>query len=100
MGAYLSVLDTFYNSRDLRGTAPWQPVSFWVKTGSIDTSLQIACRVGGYSSLNTGRGWCTGISLLAAGTRPALLVGELPRLEDYPPEILSSQAADYRPLRS
>lgn len=68
MGVYLSVLDTFYNSRDLRGTAAWQPVSFWVKTGSIDTSLQIACRVGGYSSLNTGRGWCTGISLLAAGT--------------------------------
>jgi len=68
MGIYLSVLDTFYNSRDLRGTAPWQPVSFWVKTGSIDTSLQISCRLGGYSSLNTGRGWCTGISVLAAGT--------------------------------
>lgn len=68
MGVYLSVLDTFFNSRDLRGTAPWQPVSFWVKTGAIDTSLQIACRVGGYSSLNTGHGWCTGISVLAAGT--------------------------------
>ena len=68
MGVYLSVLDTFYNSRDLRGDAPWQPVSFWVKTGSIDTSLQIACRVGGYSSLNTGHGWCTGISVTAAGT--------------------------------
>lgn len=68
MGVYLSVLDTFFNSRDLRGTAPWQPVTLWVKTGSIDTSLQIACRLGGYSSLNTGRGWCTGISLLAAGS--------------------------------
>ncbi|MBY0274016.1 hypothetical protein K2Z84_01650 [Candidatus Binatia bacterium] len=68
MGVYLSVLDTFYNSRDLRGTAPWQPVSFWVKTGSIDTSLQVACRLGGYSSLNTGRGWCSGLSVVAAGT--------------------------------
>lgn len=68
MGVYLSVLDTFWNSRDLRGTAPWQPVSFWVKTGSIDTSLQVSCRLGGYSSLNTGHGWCTGISVLAAGT--------------------------------
>lgn len=68
MGVYLSILDTFYNSRDLRGTAPWQPVSFWVKTGSIDTSLQVSCRLGGYSSLNTGRGWCTGLSLVAAGT--------------------------------
>jgi hypothetical protein len=68
MGVYLSLLDTFYNSRDLRGTAAWQPVSFWVKTGSIDTTLQLGCRLGGYSSLNTGRGWCTGISVVAAGT--------------------------------
>jgi dolichyl-phosphate-mannose-protein mannosyltransferase len=68
MGVYISILDTFYNSRDLRGTAPWQPVSLWIKTGSIDTTLQIACRLGGYSSLNTGRGWCTGLSLVAAGT--------------------------------
>jgi hypothetical protein len=68
MGIAISILDTFYNSQDLRGTAPWQPVSFWVKTGAIDTTLQLTCRLGGYSSLNTGRGWCTGISLVAAGT--------------------------------
>jgi dolichyl-phosphate-mannose-protein mannosyltransferase len=68
MGVYLSIMDTFYNSRDLRGTSGWQPVSFWVKTGALETSLQLACRLGGYSSLNTGRGWCTGLSVSAAGT--------------------------------
>ncbi len=68
MGLYLSVMGTFHNSRDLRGTLDWQPLGFWVKTGSLETKLQIACRLGGYSSLNTGKGWCTGISVLAAGT--------------------------------
>lgn len=68
LGAYIAVMDTFYNSRDLRGTVDWQPVSFWVKTGSLETSLAIACRLGGYSSLNTGTASCTGISVSAAGT--------------------------------
>lgn len=68
MGLYLSVMGTFHNSRDLRGSLSWQPLSFWVKTGSLETKLQLACRLGGYSSLNTGRGWCTGISVTAAGT--------------------------------
>ena len=67
MGIYLSVMDTFHNSRDRRGTSGWQPVSFWEKTGALETSLQLACRLGGYSSLNTGRGWCAGLSVAAAG---------------------------------
>ena len=68
LGAYLSVMDTFYNSRDLRGTSGWQQVGFWVKTGSLETSLALACRLGGYSSLNTGTATCAGISVAAAGT--------------------------------
>ncbi len=67
MGAYLSVMDTFYNSRDLRGTTGWTPVGFWVKTGPLETTLKIACRLGGYSSLNIGLAQCTGISVVAAG---------------------------------
>jgi hypothetical protein len=68
MGAYLSVMDTFDNSRDLRGTSGWQPVGLWVKTGRLETSLALACRLGGYSSLNTGTAHCAGISVVAAGT--------------------------------
>jgi len=67
MGAYLSVMDTFHNSRDLRGTTGWMPVGFWIKTGGLETSLKIACRLGGYSSLNSGLAQCTGISVVAAG---------------------------------
>lgn len=68
MGLHLSIMGTFHNSRDLRGTSPWQPLGLWVKTGSLETKLQVGCRLGGYSSLNTGKGWCTGISVIAAGS--------------------------------
>jgi len=68
MGVYLSIMDTFYNSRDLRGTTGWQPVELWVKTGRIETTLRLACRLGGYSSLNTGTAHCAGLSVVAAGT--------------------------------
>ena len=68
LGAYLSVMDTFHNSRDLRGSSGWQQVGFWVKTGSLETSLVLACRLGGYSSLNTGTASCAGISVVASGT--------------------------------
>lgn len=68
MGAYLSVAGTFDNSRELRGTQDWRSVALWVKTGPIETSLKIACRLGGYGSLNTGTAHFTGISVSAAGT--------------------------------
>jgi hypothetical protein len=67
MGAYLSVMGTFYNSRDLRGTQGWQPLGLWIKTGGLDTTLEIACRLGGYASLNSGTAYFTGISVEAAG---------------------------------
>lgn len=63
MGAYLSVMDTFFNSRDLRGTQDWQLLSFWVKTGALETKLKIAARLGGYSSDNVGRAFFTAISV-------------------------------------
>ncbi len=70
IGAYLSVMDTFFNSRDLRGTEGWQPVVLWVKTGPIDTALEVACRLGGYGALNQGAAHFTGISVEAAGAPP------------------------------
>jgi len=70
MGAYLSVMNTFDNSRDLRGTQGWQPVSLWVKTTGLETTLLVACRLGGYGSINTGTAYFTGISVEAAGLPP------------------------------
>ena len=69
-GAYLSVMGTFHDTRDLRGTQPWQPVGLWLRTGSLDTTLTLAARLGGYSSTNTGMAFFTAFSVEAAGTPP------------------------------
>jgi hypothetical protein len=69
-GAYLSVMGTFHDTRDLRGTQPWQPVGLWIRTGSLDTTLTLAARLGGYSSTNTGMAMFTAVSVEAAGTPP------------------------------
>ncbi len=70
MGAYISAMDTFFYSEDLRGTRPWTPVELWVKTGSLDTSIKIALRLGGYSSLNVGKAEFAMISVEPAGSPP------------------------------
>ena len=68
IGAYLSVMNTFNNSAEMRGTQDWQPVSLWIKTSGLETTLPVACRLGGYGALNTGSASFTGISVEAAGT--------------------------------
>lgn len=68
MGAYLSEMSTFHNTRELRGSHPWTPVSMWIRTGSLQTHIQLAARLGGYSSTNKGRALFTGITVEAAGT--------------------------------
>lgn len=67
MGAYLSVMGTFHNTQDLRGSQPWRSVSMWVRTGALDTQLKLGARLGGYSSENTGRAFFTAISVEEAG---------------------------------
>ncbi|MFP6664738.1 MAG: hypothetical protein VCC00_11095 [Deltaproteobacteria bacterium] len=67
MGAYLTIMGTFHNSRDLRGSQAWQPVSLWVKTGALETKLEIGARLGGYSSENNGRAFFTALSLEELG---------------------------------
>lgn len=67
MGAYLSLMGTFHNTQDLRGSQPWKLLSMWVRTGALDTRLELAARLGGYSSENTGRAFFTGITVEQAG---------------------------------
>lgn len=67
MGAYLSEMNTFHNTRDLRGSHRWTPVAMWIRTSALQTHLELAARIGGYSSINNGRAWFTGISVEAAG---------------------------------
>jgi Gpi18-like mannosyltransferase/predicted membrane-bound dolichyl-phosphate-mannose-protein mannosyltransferase len=63
IGAYLSLMEGFQNSQDVKGTQPeWQAVELWVKTEKWQDRLTLALRLGGYSSLNTGEAWFSDIS--------------------------------------
>src|SRR4029079_1862954 len=57
IGAYVSLMEGFQNTEDVKGTKDWQPVEMWVKTEKWQDRLQLALRLGGYSSLNTGEAW-------------------------------------------
>jgi Gpi18-like mannosyltransferase/predicted membrane-bound dolichyl-phosphate-mannose-protein mannosyltransferase len=58
IGAYLSLMEGFQNTQDLKGThADWETAEMWVKTEKWQDRLQVALRLGGYSSLNTGEAW-------------------------------------------
>ncbi len=57
IGAYLSLMEGFQNSQDIKGSEDWQPVELWVKTEKWQDRLTLALRLGGYSSLNTGEAW-------------------------------------------
>lgn len=63
IGAYLSLMEGFQNSQDVKGTHPdWEAVELWVKTEKWQDRLTLAVRLGGYSSLNTGEAWFTDIA--------------------------------------
>jgi len=71
IGAYVSLMEGFQNTQDVKGTqAEWQAVEMWVKTEKWQDRLQIALRLGGYSSLNTGEAWFADIAAESASGPP------------------------------
>jgi hypothetical protein len=69
-GAYIVDLHTNAASDDLRGTHDWQATEFWFRTDPDQTTVELACRVGGYSALNTGTAYFTAISAVPSGGFP------------------------------
>ncbi|HYA34663.1 MAG TPA: hypothetical protein VEF03_03540, partial [Candidatus Binataceae bacterium] len=53
-GATISVMEDGISSIDLKGTKDWTPVGLYLKVGSKGADVDVALRVGGYGSLNTG----------------------------------------------
>ncbi len=53
-GANISIMETFFVSRNVKGTGYWEPVGFYLQIRS-ETDVVFACRLGLYSSENTGR---------------------------------------------
>jgi len=54
-GATISIMEDGAMSPDVRGTAGWQTVGFYLQIGASGADIEVALRVGGYGSLNTGK---------------------------------------------
>ncbi len=70
-GASLSIMEDSITSPDLKGTTEWQQVGFYLKVGSKGADLELACRLGGYGSLNTGTVFCRNIRMERVEAPPA-----------------------------
>ncbi|MBU6281677.1 hypothetical protein KGQ64_05500 [bacterium] len=65
-GARLSLLRSFRESEQLRGTTDWRRVSLWVQSGADESAFDVACRLGGNGAVATGTVHCTGVAVEAA----------------------------------
>jgi hypothetical protein len=69
-GASVSIMEDGAMSHDVRGTTPWREIGFYLKVGDRGGDIEIACRVGGYASLNTGRAFFRDVKVVLV-TAPA-----------------------------
>jgi hypothetical protein len=83
IGAYLSVAEIGSMSPDLRGTADWRFVEFWFQTNPDQKSINLECRLGGFSSLTTGAAYFTAISV--SGGEPPQAVKPMYGAPSAPP---------------
>ena len=70
-GATVSLLEDGVNSPDVRGTSGWRRIGFYMKVGSHGADVEIALRLGGFSSLNTGRAFFRNPSVTRVNAPPA-----------------------------
>jgi len=69
-GATISVLEDGAMSRDVQGTADWRSEGFYLKVSGRGADVDVALRVGGYGSLNTGRAHFRNASVLKITAPP------------------------------
>jgi hypothetical protein len=57
-------------SEALYGTTNWQTVGFYLKAGNSGADVKLACRLGGFASLNTGKAFCRNLSVMEIDKPP------------------------------
>ncbi len=55
-GATISVMEDGIMSPEVKGTSDWTRVGLYMRVGSKGADVEVALRVGGFGSLNTGQG--------------------------------------------
>jgi hypothetical protein len=69
-GASMSVMEDGIMSADIHGTADWQRVTLYLKVTGHGADVEVALRVGGFGSLNTGKAFFRNASLVAIDAPP------------------------------
>ena len=57
-GASIGLMEDGIISQQLHGTRDWTKVGFYLKAGDQGADIVLACRLGGFASLNTGKMAC------------------------------------------
>ena len=70
-GANISILEDGITSPHLRGTTDWQTIGFYLKVGDPGAEVALACRLGGFASLNTGKAFCRDLRAVKIDAPPA-----------------------------
>ena len=69
-GANLGIVEDGIISRQLHGTTDWQTVGFYLKVGGQEADVPLACRLGGFANLNTGKAFCRNLSVTKVEAPP------------------------------
>jgi hypothetical protein len=69
-GANISLLEDGIASADLRGTAAWTRLGFYLKVGRRGADVEVALRLGSFASLNTGHVYFRDVSVRRIAALP------------------------------
>jgi dolichyl-phosphate-mannose-protein mannosyltransferase len=69
-GASMSVMEDGIMSADIHGTTDWQRVTLYLEVGGHGADIDVALRIGGFGSLNTGKAFFRNASLIAIDAPP------------------------------
>ena len=70
-GATLSILEGWILSDELHGNTGWRAVGFYLRVGGSGAEVELGCRLGGFSSVNTGKAFCRNIKGIKIDSPPA-----------------------------
>lgn len=69
-GATISVMDDGIMSPEVKGTTSWTRVGLYMRVGKKGADVDVALRIGGFGSLNTGRAFYRNASVVAVDAPP------------------------------
>jgi len=70
-GASVSLDEDGINSPDIHGSADWQRLGLYIKVGAHGADIDVALRLGGFGSLNTGRAFFREARMVKLDALPA-----------------------------